>query len=96
MRVIEGCVKVKQLTVRGFDEQLTDALRQLAERDGTSLNKAALKLLRRGAGLTDVKVSADTVGSSLDDLFGKWSSEEVEAFDAALEVFEIVDESAWK
>ena len=44
---------MKQLTVRGFDDELAEAIRQLARRDGTSLNQAALKLLRRGADLSD-------------------------------------------
>ena len=50
-------LSMKQLTVRGFDDELAEAIRQLARRDGTSLNQAALKLLRRGAGLPDGQVS---------------------------------------
>ena len=86
---------MNQLTVRGFDDELSAILRRLAKREGLSLNQAALKLLRKGAGLTDGKERPDTVGSSLDDLFGTWSPEEADSFDAALEVFETVDESAW-
>ena len=37
----------------------------------------------------------NTIGASLDDLFGVWSQDEEESFDTALEVFETVDESAW-
>ena len=44
---------MKQLTVRGFDDDLERAIRQLARRERISLNQAALKLLRRGAGLPD-------------------------------------------
>ena len=87
---------MNQLTVRGFDEGLAESIRQLAKRDGTSLNQAALKLLRKGAGLGDGKGNPNAIGSSLDDLFGTWSREEAEAFNAALDVFEIVDESAWR
>ena len=67
-----------------------------ARRDGSSLNQAALKLLRRGAGLPDGQGAGRNIGSALDDLFGSWSQEEAEAFDASLEVFETVDESAWR
>ena len=88
---------MKQLTVRGFDDELAEAIRQLARRDGTSLNQAALKLLRRGAGLPDGQGGdGRNIGSALDDLFGSWSPEEAEAFDASLEVFETVDASAWR
>ncbi len=40
-----------QLTLRGLDPELEKRLRELAARDQLSLNKAALKLMRRGAGL---------------------------------------------
>ena len=87
---------VNQLTLRGFNEELAESIRRLAHQDGTSLNKAALKLLRKGAGLSDGKGNANAIGSSLDDLFGAWSREEADAFNSAIEVFEVVDESAWK
>ena len=87
---------MKQLTVRGFDDELAEAIRQLARRDGTSLNQAALKLLRRGAGLPDGQGDGRNIGSALDDLFGSWTQEEADEFDRALEVFESVDESDWK
>ena len=87
---------MKQLTVRGFDDDLERAIRQLARGEGVSLNQAALKLLRRGAGLPDGQGDGRTIGDGLDDLFGSWSQDEADAFDAALEVFESVDESAWR
>ena len=87
---------MKQLTVRGFDDDLAEAIRQLARRDGTSLNQAALKLLRRSAGLPDGQGDGRNIGSALDDLFDSWSQQEADEFDRALEVFESVDESAWR
>ena len=87
---------MNQLTIRGFNDELAESIRQLAKRDGISLNQAALKLLRKGAGLTDGGDHPKAIGSSLDDLFGSWSREEAESFNAALDVFEVVDESAWK
>lgn len=41
------------LSVRGFDKELERRLRELARRENVSLNKAALLLLRRGAGLLE-------------------------------------------
>ena len=86
---------MNQLTVRGFDDELSAIMRRLAQREGISLNQAALRLLRKGAGLTDSKGNPNAIGASLDDLFGVWSRDEADSFDAALEVFEAVDESAW-
>ena len=87
---------MKQLTVRGFDDDLERIIRQLARRERISLNQAALKLLRRGAGLPDGQGDGRNIGDALDDLFGSWSQDEADALDAALEVFESVDESAWR
>ena len=87
---------MNQLTVRGFDDDLSASLRRLADREGISLNKAALKMLRKGAGLSDGMKNPNAIGNSLDDLFGTWSQEEADSIDAALEVFKTVDESMWK
>ena len=87
---------MNQLTVRGFDDELAERIQRLAKREGTSLNQAALKLLRKGAGLADPAQKADTVGSSLDHLIGRWSDDEAAELDAALEEFETIDESAWR
>ena len=86
---------MKQLTVRGLGDELTRAIRRLANRDGTSLNRAAVKLLRRGAGLADGQ-EADTVGSSLDHLIGMWTDAEADEIEQALRHFETIDEAVWE
>ena len=86
---------MKQLTVRGFGDELSEAIRRLANRDGTSLNRAAVKLMRRGAGLEDGQGS-DTVGSSLDHLIGTWSRAEADEMERALRHFETIDEAVWE
>ena len=87
---------MNQLTVRGFDDELSASLRRLAKSEGISLNQAALKLLRKGAGLSDGAGGADVVGSSLDHLIGTWTREEADEMDSALKEFENIDESAWR
>ena len=62
---------MNQLPVRGLDDELAEHIRRLAKRDGTSLNQAALKLLRKGVGLADPSHGPDTVGSSLHHLITK-------------------------
>ena len=84
-----------QITVRGFDEELSVCIRLLAKREDISLNQAALKLLRKGAGLPDDVGRVDTVGATLDHLIGAWTPEEADEMDAALEEFETVDEAVW-
>ena len=87
---------VNQITVRGFDAELSTSLRRLAKREGISLNQAALRLLRRGAGLAEGPGRADTVGASFDQLIGSWSQAEADEMDAALREFETIDEAAWR
>ena len=84
------------ITVSGFDDELSAAVRRLAKRDGISLNQAALKLLRKGAGLAAPRGGADTVGDSLDHLIGTWTAAEADEMDAALRELDSVDESAWQ
>jgi len=87
---------MNQLTVRGFGDELGSAVRRLAARERISLNQAALRLLRRGAGLAEGADTAERVGSSLDHLIGNWTLEEADELDAALEDFETIDADAWK
>ena len=87
---------MNQLTVRGLEDEPAERIQRLAKRDGTSLNQAALKLLRKGAGLADPGQGPDTVGSSLDHLIGTWSEDEAAEMDAALEEFGVIDEAAWR
>lgn len=87
---------MNQLTVRGFDEELSAGIQRLAKREGISLNQAALRLLRKGAGLTEDADGANTVGSSLDHLIGTWTQAEADEMDTALKHFETVDEALWK
>ena len=87
---------MNQITVRGFDDELSARLRRLAKREGISLNQAALRLLRRGAGLAEGADRTDTVGSSFDHLIGSWTQADADEMEAALEDFETVDEAVWR
>ena len=86
---------MKQLSLRGFDDELWKQIRQLAKNKGISLNKATLLLLRKGAGLTKSKEAPAEVGDSLDHLIGKWSKQEENDFLKSVEAFEKVDERLW-
>lgn len=87
---------MKQLTLRGFGPDLERKIRELARREGLSLNQAALHLMRRGAGLHNKEPASDVVGSSLDFLIGKWTDKEAEQVLRAIEDFERIDEQLWR
>ncbi len=84
-----------QLTIRGFDEQLERRLRRLARNEGLSLNKAALELMRRGAGLDSPADRRDVIGDGLDKFIGAWSKEEEQELLNSIQIFEQIDESFW-
>ena len=86
---------MNQLTLRGFDKELQRRIGELSRAKGISLNKAAIELLRKGAGLAGPEAAADAVGDSLDELIGSWSQEEERELLAALAVFEHVDPGFW-
>lgn len=87
---------MNQITVSGFDEELKARIQRLAQSEGISLNQAALKLLQKGAGISDTVDAPNTVGSSLDHLIGTWTQAEVDEMDAALKEFETIDEALWR
>jgi len=89
-------VALKQLTLRGFDPELERRLRTEARRGGTSLNQAALRLLRRGAGLGAERTAPNAVGQALDHLIGTWSEADAGSLREATAVFERADEEFWK
>ncbi len=84
-----------QLTIRGIDGELKLRLRRLAAEREISLNKAALVLMRRGAGLETQNAQPDVVGNSLNHLMGVWSEEEAADFREATSDFDRIDEALW-
>lgn len=84
---------MNQLTIRGFDDELTDRIRQLAQREGISLNRAVRR--RRGAGLGDHGGGPDIVGDSLEHLIGAWTAREAAEMNRALEDFSRIDDEMW-
>lgn len=87
---------VTQLTIRGFDRDLENAIKGLAGREGISLNRAALRLMRQGAGIGPDAQFSDRIGDRLDHLMGTWSEEEEREFIEAVEEFERIDEDLWR
>jgi hypothetical protein len=87
---------MRQLTIRGFDAETSQRIREVARRDGISLNKAALRLLRRGAGTDTDKAPADVVGDSLDRFIGTMTAAQERALLASIKDCEQVDPTMWR
>jgi hypothetical protein len=87
---------MSQLSLRGFDKQLERRLKELARREGVSLNKAALILMKKGAGLEEPEQSSTAIGDGLDRFIGRWSKADEDRFLKSIAACEAVDENLWK
>ena len=85
-----------QLTVRGFGQELANAVQRLATREKISLNQAALKLLRQGAGLRDPIDQPNAPQRAIEELHGAWTPEESAAIDRAISDFSAIEAGMWE
>ena len=88
-------VNLKQLSVRGFEPELADALRGLAEAEGISLNQAALRLMRKGAGISG-QSHRDRIGNSLDEFIGTMSDGEARDLLDSIAPCDQIDHAFWE
>ena len=87
--------RISQITIRGLDETLALEIEELAEREDISFNKAALRLLRRGAGVAPPG-KRPAIGDALDRFVGTWDEEEYQQLLTAIQPLGKVDEDFWK
>ena len=88
-------LNMDQLSIRGFDKELVRRIRALARQEGISLNRAAIQILRRGAGLVDPE-SAAKIGDALDDFIGSWSAADERAVLKSIATVGQVDADLWR
>ena len=74
---------MSQITLRGMEPELENEIRKLAARKGISLNKAALQLIRKGAGIT-IPGAAPGIGDGLDDWVGTMTHNDARAISEAI------------
>jgi hypothetical protein len=87
--------QIRQVTIRGLAPEVAAAIRRISRDEGISMNKAALKLLSRGANL-DRAPESRVIGHDLDHLFGTWTEADAAAFLRSIQSCEQVDEDFWK
>jgi len=87
---------VKQITIRGIPADVEKAVKKEAARRKTSLNKALVSILERGAGNIAPQKRSPVQYHDLDHLAGLWAKEEAAEFDKALDAQRKIDEGLWK
>lgn len=82
------------VTIRGLDDITAKKLKDLAKKEGLSINALVLKILRQALGLEKKKRAI--IYTDLDDLAGTWTEEEYQTFLKNIEPFEMIDKKIWE
>jgi hypothetical protein len=89
-------IGMSQITLRGIPEDIEHIVKKEAKVSGTSLNKAFISLLRRGAECQTKPQSGNKSPSGEFDAFlGLWSEDETASFDAAIKTQRKIEEELW-
>jgi hypothetical protein len=84
--------KVRQLKVRNIPAAVEARLRRLADESGASINQTVVRLLEAETGLAPAAPSKRDLAA----FAGRWTAEDADAFDAAMRIFEALDEEVWR
>lgn len=83
------------LSVRGLDDAVLNALKARANQDSASVNGLVLRLLREAVGDT-LPGKAMIEHHDLDDLAGTWNAADEADFRRATQAFSEVDPELWR
>jgi hypothetical protein len=77
------------ISLRNLPQEIEKAILETSHREGISLNKATLRLL-------EAQLRKPARNPDFEEFCGTWSSEEADAFDAALAEMRQVDPADWE
>jgi hypothetical protein len=87
---------MSQITLRGIPEEIEHMVKREAKTSGTSLNKAFLSLLRKGAERQPKpKSGKKSRGGDFNAFLGLWSEDEAALFDASIKAQRKIDKDLW-
>ena len=86
---------MKVVTIRGIDQEVSDRLKSLSEKQNKSMNQLTVELIKEGLGLAKEK-KFTRVYDDLDDLFGRWSDDEYEEISAKISEGRKIDSELWQ
>ncbi len=81
------------ITLKDIPLQVQEAIRQRADAEGLSLDRAVLRLLEETTGRAS---SSRELHHDIDHLAGTWSAEEADGFDRALAEQRGIDREIWR
>ena len=87
---------MKQLTIRNVGADLHQAVKDEAQRQGLSINRYVLHVIREAVGLGDGYSTQTNEFHDLDHLAGTWTEEDYRQFEEALNSQRKIDEGLWQ
>jgi hypothetical protein len=89
---MEGA-RMTSIIIHGLEDPIDGLIREKARQQGISLNKTIKQLLAESLGISrDINKPQHT----FDDLFGIWSSAEIEEFNRNTQDLSVTDPRDWK
>lgn len=86
---------MKSMSLRGIDSATADKLRDIAQKQGKSINQVVLETIQKSLGL-DKEPKYTCIYDDLDHLFGKWTQEEFDRIQGKIESERIIDKELWQ
>lgn len=87
-------IGVTRITLDHLDPELERFIAERSARSGVTPDQVILDLLRRAA--QQESPTNGPIGTRLDHLAGDWSEEERRQFEAAVAVFNQIDDEMWR
>ena len=87
---------MRQLTIRGVDDELHHVLRSRADQQGMSINRYVLSVIKESVGLANGGILRDAEFDDLDDLAGTWTQEDYDEFAVQLQSQRSIDSELWQ
>ncbi len=91
--IIPKVSAMKSITIHGLDTDLESLIRDLAKKEGLSLNKTIKKLLRKALGVSE---QGKDHREDFVEFLGQWSKEDRIQFEKQIEDVKKVDVGEWQ
>lgn len=86
---------MKAITIRGIDASVSSKLKQLARSENKSVNQFVLDMIKQNIGMQK-NIKYTRTYDDLDHLFGKWTNEEFENIQRAINNQRKIEPELWK
>ena len=85
---------MKTITVRGLESSLVEKLKQVAKKEGKSVNQIVLDTIKQHMGMKKEK-QFTVVHHDMDHIFGRWSKEEFDRIQGKIDAERKIDKELW-